>query len=302
MFYHHRYRKTIINEINLKGVGLHSGNLCNLKITPAPSGTGIIFNHSSFKTPIEANVKSVVDTSYAVSLGNCNWKVQTVEHLLAALSVLGITDIYLNLDSQELPILDGSAKPFLDALINAGIKEYSDTVEPIIIHNPIWIMDNDKYVIVLPSNEFNISYTINFNHPKIKSQTLTVPMESKFFQNEILGARTFGFLSQVKELQSNGLALGGSMDNAIIFTDEGILNPELRYEDECIRHKILDFVGDLCLLGRPIKGLFIASKAGHALDVALSRKILAVLEADELNRRTDFEENLPINKTKQIVQ
>ena len=186
--------------------------------------------------------------------------------------------------------MDGSAQPFMEALTLAGKREFNQDVDPIVIRNPIWVVDNenDKYIVVLPSDEFKISYTISFEHPMIQAQTKTLTLQSKTVKEEVLSARTFGFMSEVEKLHAQGLALGGSEENAIIFTENGILNPDLRYDDECIRHKILDFIGDLSLVGRPIQGHFLASRGGHGLDIDIARKIVETAENDEFQKKNNL--------------
>ncbi len=272
-------RRTINDELYIEGVGLHSGNKTYLLCKPAPPYTGILFTRES-KYPgefIEAIAENVVDTSLAVTLGNGKWRVQTIEHLMSALHMLGITDIFIDTSNIEIPILDGSAGEFIQQFQQIGIRNYpDDIIEGITIKNPIWVIDGDKYLIALPANHFEVSYNIHFEHPLLKGQNYHAVIDRNHFLEEIARARTFGFLSQVEYLKSKGLALGGSIENAIVLDDKGYLNPSLRYENECVRHKVLDLIGDLSLTGRPILGHIIANKAGHALDVAMAKKILKI--------------------------
>lgn len=271
----------------MEGVGLHSGEKSKLIFSPAPSGRGIQFTNKNKYTNqyLEAALKNVVDTSLAVTLGREEWKVQTVEHLLSALFMCGITDIYIDITSIEVPILDGSAKPFIDKFESIGYLEYNDNlIEPIILQNPLWVVDGDKYIIALPAKGFEISYNIHYNHPMLRSQTFFDVLSNGNFKKDIAPARTFGFLAEVEYLRSRGLAKGGSIDNAIVLDDKGYLNPSLRYENECIRHKVLDLIGDLALIGRPIQGLIVANRAGHALDIAFAKKLVQSLEEDEINQ------------------
>ena len=279
------FRKTIKNSIVIEGIGLHSGKKVSLKLFPAKSGTGLVFyaGKAGFKTKIPVNLQNVVDTSNAVTLGDGTNIVQTVEHLLAALYTYQITDLLMEIDSVEIPIMDGSSKPFMEALATTEILQFQDEIEPISIKNPIWVVDNEKYLILLPEDGLRVTYNIDFNHPLLKGQSYTTEITSDILTKEILPARTFGFLRDVEVLQSRGLALGGSIDNAVVLTEDGYLNESLRFENEFVRHKILDLIGDLSIVGRPLRGHIIASKAGHALDVSLGKLIMSKLTGDELS-------------------
>lgn len=287
MLLEHKKRATISKKTIIRGIGLHSGQPVRMEMYPAPAGSGICFQNWDSGEIVRASLENVVDTAMAVTLGSNNWRIQTVEHILAALATEGITDILIRLDGEEIPIMDGSSQPFIEAIQEARREELAEDLEPIIIRHPIWVVDGDKYLVVLPANEGRISYTIDFDHPAIGAQTMTIALKNREVKQEVLAARTFGFLDEVEKLHEQGLALGGSADNAIIFTEDGILNPELRYQNECIRHKVLDFIGDLSLVGRPIQGHFLASKGGHALDIALARNIAMVAQYDEIQARRD---------------
>jgi UDP-3-O-[3-hydroxymyristoyl] N-acetylglucosamine deacetylase len=279
-------RKTIKKEINISGTGLHSGKQVSMRLFPAPSNSGIVFipNSSSFKKfRIPVALENVVDTSNAVTLGDGVNSIQTVEHLLAALHTRGISDLIIEIDSLEIPIMDGSAKPFMEAIPVSQIHEYEESIEPIIVKNPVWVIDGDKYLVILPNDTLKVTYHIDFNHPLLRGKSLTTEINSDFMENEILPARTFGFLRDVKALQSRGLALGGSLDNAIVLSDDGYLNESLRFENEFVRHKILDLIGDLSIIGRPIQGHILASKAGHALDVSMGKLLLSKISGDEIS-------------------
>lgn len=280
-------RKTIKNDISLNGIGLHSGKTVNLRLHSADSGTGIQFipNSSSYKKfKIPVSLDSVVDTSNAVTLGDGIHTVQTVEHLLAALYTRGITDLWIEIDSLEIPIMDGSSLPFLQAISPDNIQEHTESIEPIRVFNPIWVVDGDKYLVVLPSDTLKVTYHIDFNHPLLRGQSFTTELNSSILEENILPARTFGFLRDVKALQERGLALGGSLENAIVLSDEGYLNDSLRFENECVRHKILDLIGDLSIVGRPIIGHILASKAGHALDISMGKLLLSKFTGNEITQ------------------
>jgi UDP-3-O-[3-hydroxymyristoyl] N-acetylglucosamine deacetylase len=279
------FRKTIKNSIVIEGIGLHSGKKVSLKLFPAQSGTGLVFyaGKPNSKTKIPVNLQNVVDTSNAVTLGDGKNIVQTVEHLLAALYTYQITDLIMEIDSVEIPIMDGSSKPFVEALATTEIIQFNDEIEPISIQNPIWVVDNEKYLILLPDDGLRVTYHIDFKHPLLKGQSYTTEITSEILTTDILPARTFGFLRDVEVLQSKGLALGGSIDNAVVLTEDGYLNESLRFENEFVRHKILDLIGDLSIVGRPLRGHIIASKAGHALDVSLGKLIMSKLTGDEIS-------------------
>jgi len=282
-------RKTLKNDVLIKGIGLHSGKQVNLRLIPAESGTGLVFipNTSSFKKfRIPVGLEYVVDTSNAVTLGDGVHVIQTIEHLMAALHTKGITDLYLEIDSIEVPIMDGSAKPFLEAIELSNIEVFPETVEAIKIKNPIWVVDGDKYLVILPSdtNKLSVTYNIDFKHPLLRGQSFSTNITPEILEEQILPARTFGFLKDVEALQARGLALGGSLENAIVLTEDGYLNESLRYENEFVRHKILDLVGDLAIVGRPILGHILASKAGHALDVSMGKLIMSRVTGDEVSK------------------
>ncbi|MCE9500152.1 MAG: UDP-3-O-acyl-N-acetylglucosamine deacetylase, partial [Leptospira sp.] len=232
-------RKTIQNEVNISGLGLHSGKTVHLRMIPAEVNTGICFsfNKSGNESIIPVSLENVVDTSNAVTLGDGYYTIQTVEHLLAALYTLGITDLKMEIDAVEIPIMDGSSLPFTEAIESVGIFEFDEIVEPIKIQSPMWVVDGDKYLVILPSDELKVSYNIDFNHPLLKGQNMTTTLTNDILKNDILPARTFGFLKDVEALQAKGLALGGSLNNAVVLTDDGYLNESLRFENECVRHK-----------------------------------------------------------------
>ncbi|MCP5511800.1 MAG: UDP-3-O-acyl-N-acetylglucosamine deacetylase [Leptospiraceae bacterium] len=280
-------RKTLKQETIITGTGLHSGKKVTMRLLPAPSGTGIVFipNSSSFKKfRIEAVLENVVDTSNAVTLGDGVHVIQTVEHLMAALHSRGISDLIIEIDSLEIPIMDGSALPFLEALPKSNLHEFDESIEPIRVQNPVWVVDGDKYLVILPSDTLKVTYHIDFNHPLLRGQSLSTEIDTEFFEKEILPARTFGFLRDVKALQAKGLALGGSLENAIVLSDDGYLNDSLRFENEFVRHKILDLIGDLSIIGRPIVGHIIASKAGHALDISMGKLLMSKVSGDEISK------------------
>ncbi|MCB1191591.1 MAG: UDP-3-O-acyl-N-acetylglucosamine deacetylase [Leptospiraceae bacterium] len=279
-------RKTIKNDIVVKGIGLHSGKQVHLRLIPAGENTGIVFipNNKKKNFSIQSSLENVVDTSNAVTLGDGVNTIQTVEHLMAAIATTGITDLLVEIDSIEIPIMDGSALPFVQAIEQTGTIDLNGIVEPITIQNPLWVVDGDKYLVALPANEFKATYSIHFDHPLLRGQSITLSLSKENILKEVISARTFGFLKDVEALQARGLALGGSPDNAVVLTDTGYVNQDLRFEDECVRHKVLDLIGDLAIMGRPVKGHIIASKAGHTMDISLGKLIMSTVTGNEISK------------------
>lgn len=273
-------RKTLMKSIKYDGIGLHKGEKIALKLIPAPVNTGIIFKRTDIKenNEITLDIANVFNPTRGTNIKNkFGAEIYTIEHFMSSLYVYGITDLFVEVDGNEMPIGDGSAFPFLELVDIAGIKEYDETVEPIVIKEPVYIAEEDKYIIGLPHNDYKITYAVNYNHTFLKSQLIEFDINKENFKNEIAKARTFGFDYELEYLKKNNLALGGSLENAIVVTAKGVMNPDgLRYEDEFVRHKVLDIIGDLKILNRPIKGHIIAIKAGHALDVKFAKKLLEI--------------------------
>jgi len=269
---------TIAHQIYVSGTGLHSGRRINMTLRPAEAGTGIVFHRTEGErtVSIEAISANVVDTRLATVLGKGGLTVSTVEHLLAAISVFGIDNLHIDIDGPEVPIMDGSAAPFAELLEQAGIRNLPRSRKFLAMRRPMTLIDGEKRVSLIPSRFFRITFDIAFDHPCISQQQRTIKVTRNSFCRDIAGARTFGFLREVEYLKANGLALGGSMDNAVVVGEDRVLNPEgLRYRDEFVRHKILDAVGDFSLLGYPLLGHIRACKAGHDLNHRMVEKILA---------------------------
>jgi UDP-3-O-[3-hydroxymyristoyl] N-acetylglucosamine deacetylase len=271
-------QRTLRRQISCAGIGLHSGNKVTLTLKPAAADTGIRFRRTDLGIEIPATVAHVTSLQYATVLGHNGATVETVEHLLAALVSAGIDNLVVELSHNEVPIMDGSAAPFLYLVQEAGVKKLSATRKHIKILRPVQISDGDKRIAVYPSDHFKVSYTISFDHPMLRHQSRTERITEESFAEHIAPARTFGFLKEVEWMRQNGLALGGSLDNAIVIGDTGVLNA-LRFEDEFVRHKILDAIGDLALLGHPLIGHVVAHRAGHALHTALVSRLLEEREA-----------------------
>jgi UDP-3-O-[3-hydroxymyristoyl] N-acetylglucosamine deacetylase len=271
-----RYQRTLKNIIKCSGIGLHSGKQVNMALMPATADTGIVFVRGDLRgAEIEAIAANTSATSYATTLRKNGASVQTVEHLLSALAGLGISNAYVELDSDEVPIMDGSAAHFVRMIADAGIQSQDRTLPVLKITKPLFVREGDKQLAIWPSETASISYFLDFNHPLLKEQSLNYRISEENFIREVSAARTFGFLSDVRMLQANGLAKGGSLENAVVLGPETVLNPEgLRYHDEFVRHKIMDIIGDLSLVGMPVIGHVVAHKSGHGLNAVMVSKLL----------------------------
>lgn len=271
------YQRTIKHEINFSGVGLHIGKKVNLTLKPAPPNTGIVFCRTDApgSVPTRAILANITDGQLATTLGTNGTGVNTVEHLLAALAGLGIDNIRIELDAPEIPILDGSAAEFVKVLRAARLKYQDAPKKFVVIRKPIAVECGDKYVRAYPSDSLMIDYTINFDHPVIGKQSYRWKFGYKSFIKDICRARTFCLKDDVEKLRANGFARGGSLDNAVVVDKNGIVNKEgLRFHDEFVRHKIVDLIGDLTLLGHPIVGYVKAHKSGHHLHHEFLRSVL----------------------------
>jgi UDP-3-O-[3-hydroxymyristoyl] N-acetylglucosamine deacetylase len=270
---------TIRRTVALDGIGLHSGKPVRLAMSPAPSDSGIVFRVGAER--ITAAPESVVDSHYATTIGRNGTRIQTVEHLMAATAGLGIDNLEVEVDGAEIPAMDGSAKPFVTLLMSAGRAQQAARRRPIDLPHPIRVGSGGRWIYIEPANTFRVSYTLDNDHPAIGTQVLSCTPTEESFVEDFAPARTYGFLKDLGVMRKHGLALGGSLDNAIVVGKRGTLNG-LRYRDEFVRHKILDLIGDLALLGRPIHGHVIARNAGHALNFEL---VVAVQRALGLERR-----------------
>lgn len=271
-------QRTIASAVTCQGVGLHSGATVNLTLRPAPPNHGIVFVRTDLPTEvlIPAHSSNVVDTSLATTLGKGKVRVGTVEHLLAGLCGLGIDNLRIELDGPEVPIMDGSAAPFVYLVRNAGIRVQDEPKSFVVVKKTVTVVDGDKEATLAPSKSFKVDCTIDFKHPLISDQTFQMEFSDRTFAREISRARTFGFLRDVEMLKKMGLAKGGSLDNAIVVDEFSILNPDgLRFPDEFVRHKVLDALGDVSLFGRPVIGHLKAYKGGHALNHKLVQRVLS---------------------------
>ena len=271
-------QRTVREEVGCTGIGLHSGDRIKLRIRPAQPDTGIRFVRTdvSGHPPVRALFDNVVDTTLATSIAFNGGKISTIEHLMAAFFGLGIDNAVVELDGGEVPIMDGSAAPFIFLLKSAGIEEQKAPKRFIVIKKPFKIDDGNRSVSIFPSKELKISYTIDFNHPLLRNQTYELTFSGRDFVRDISRARTFGFLKDVQMLKENGLAKGGSLDNAVVIDEFRILNEGgLRFKDEFVRHKILDFIGDLSIIGSPVIGHFVVEKSGHFLNQMMLKTLMA---------------------------
>lgn len=286
-------QRTLKNEIRATGVGLHTGRKIYLTLRPGPVNSGIVFRRVDLDpvVEIEAKATNVGDTTLSTTLMKGDVRVSTVEHLLSAMAGLGIDNAIVDLSADEVPIMDGSAGPFVFLIQSAGILEQSAAKKFIRIKKEITVTDGDKSATLLPFDGFKVSFTIDFDHPVFKGRKLdaVVDFSSTSFVKEISRARTFGFMHEIEYLRSKGLAKGGSVDNAIVVDKYRIVNEDgLRYEDEFVKHKILDAIGDLYLLGNTLIGEFKAFKSGHGLNNLVLRELLRQPDAWEV---ATFEEN-----------
>lgn len=268
-------QRTLRRAISCAGIGLHSGNKVQLSLKPAPVDFGIRFRRTDLGDhEVPANVQHLGGNQLATALSRNAVSVETVEHLLAALVSMRIDNVLIELNSPEVPIMDGSAAPFVYLIQEAGIKPQASARKYLKIVRPIALSRGDKRIALYPSDHFKVTYSISFDHPLLRHQARTLRITEESFIEEIAPARTFTFLKDVEMLRQNGLALGGSLDNAIVLGETGVLNNALRFEDEFVRHKILDAVGDLALVGYPVVGHLVAHRAGHALHTEFAAKIL----------------------------
>jgi UDP-3-O-[3-hydroxymyristoyl] N-acetylglucosamine deacetylase len=270
------YQQTLAAPASTSGIGLHTGVTVNLRLLPAPAKTGIVFRRTDLEGfAIEALAGHVARVSYATSLMKKGVLISTTEHLLSALAATNIDNVYVEIDNLELPILDGSALPFVRMIAKAGVKKQRARRLFARVLKPVEVVEGNKRIAIYPSETLRITYRITFNHPLIGEQSLEFTPACSNYAAEIAPARTFGFLEEVEMLRQSGLVKGGSLENAVVLTREGVMNPEgLRFPDEFCRHKILDVIGDLALFGHPLVGHVEAERAGHAMHFALVERLL----------------------------
>ena len=272
---------TIRKPVSIEGIGLHSGKPTRVTLSPAPEDSGIVFRAGAGHDRIPAAPESVVNSHYATTIGKNGTRIQTVEHLMAAAAGLGVDNLDVEVDGIEIPALDGSAKPFAALLASAGRREQPARRRPLTLPYPLRVGNGGRWIHLFPSDTLRISYTLDNDHPAVGTQVLSWTPTERSFVEDVAPARTYGFLRDLGLMRKNGLARGGSLDNAVVIGNRGPLNG-LRHRDEFVRHKILDLIGDLALLGRPIVAHVVARNGGHALNLEL---VLAIQRALGLERR-----------------
>ena len=273
-------QRTLRRTISCAGIGLHSGKKVSLSLRPAAADSGIRFHRSDLGgQEVPATVNHVGGINHATGLMRDTVRVDTVEHLLAAFVSLGVDNAVVELSSPEVPIMDGSAAPFVYLIQEAGIKTLSSARRYLKVLRPISLSRGDKRIALYPSDHFKVTYSIAFDHPMLRHQSRTIRLTEESFVEEIAPARTFGFLEEVEMMRQQGLALGGSLENAIVIGDTGVLNNALRFDDEFVRHKILDVIGDMALVGHPIIGHLVAHRGGHALHTQFAAQVLEEQES-----------------------
>jgi UDP-3-O-[3-hydroxymyristoyl] N-acetylglucosamine deacetylase len=298
-------QRTLKNVIRATGVGLHTGQKVYLTLRPAPVDTGVVFIRTDLedRPEIPAKAHLVGETTLSTTLVHGDVRVSTIEHLMSAMSGLGIDNAYIEVSAPEVPIMDGSAGPFVFLIQSAGIEEQNAPKQFVRILKPVRLQDGDKSVSLEPYDGFKVSYTLLYDHPVYRRYTksATIDFSTTSFVKEVSRARTFGFMHEFEELRNRNLALGASMDNAIAVGDYKVLNEDgLRYEDEFVKHKILDSIGDLYLLGHSLLGEFKGHKSGHALNNALLRTLVATRDAWELVS-FDSDSDVPIAYVKPVL-
>jgi UDP-3-O-[3-hydroxymyristoyl] N-acetylglucosamine deacetylase len=269
------FQTTVARPAEIEGTGLHTAVHCRLRLLPAAADTGIVFRRVDLDNfEIEAHVRNVARVSYATSLMKQSVLLSTTEHLLAALYSCGVDNVYVELDALELPILDGSSKPFIDLLARAGTRRLRRRRRYIRVVKPLEFTDGDRRIGIYPASEFRVHFFVDYNHQAIGPHEVEMAVDRESFSRELAPARTFGFVRDFAQLQSMGLIRGGSLANALVLDDTTLLNGPLRFPDEYGRHKALDLIGDLALVGRPLQARIVAHKAGHSLHTQLVTRLL----------------------------
>jgi UDP-3-O-[3-hydroxymyristoyl] N-acetylglucosamine deacetylase len=284
-------QQTIASPVEASGIGLHTDVPVKIRILPAPSNRGIVFKRTDLEGfEIEAVARNIAHVSYATSLMKMGVLMSTTEHLLSALAACNVDNAFVEIDNLEVPILDGSALPFLRLLSQAGLRRQRARRRYAKVLRPVEVEEGAKRIAVYPSERFHITCRINFAHPLIGEQAMDFHPATGNYETEIAPARTFGFLEEVEMLRKSGLVRGGSLENAVVMTRDGVMNPEgLRFPDEFCRHKVLDLIGDLVLFGHPLVGHVVAQRAGHAMHAALVNRLLREKDAWTLVHAADLQ-------------
>ncbi|HXI40862.1 MAG TPA: UDP-3-O-acyl-N-acetylglucosamine deacetylase [Candidatus Eisenbacteria bacterium] len=282
------FQTTLQREVSTEGIGLHTGVFGHVRLAPAPADTGIVFRRTDLDNfPIEASGRNVARVSYATSLMKQGVLLSTTEHLLAAIYSSGIDNVFIDIDAIEVPILDGSAEPFLRLLDEAGIRRLRRRRRYLKIIKPVELIEADRRIGIYPADEFHVRCYVDFPHPLVGPQQIEVVVQPDSFRSLLARARTFCFERDIEPLRSMGLIRGGSLENAIVLTDDGVLNGPLRFPDEFGRHKALDLIGDLALIGFPLLGRVEAYKAGHALHTQIVGRVLSDSSSWMITSRED---------------
>jgi len=292
------FQYTLGNKVTFSGIGLHTGKTITLTLRPAEAGTGIVFHRVDLSPPvsIEARSANVVSTRLSTTIGSGQATVSTIEHLMAALYGCGVDNAHVHINGPEVPIMDGSASPFVEALMKAGTKGCGKARKFLVVKKPVSVVEGDKRISIVPSRHYKISFDMQFAHRAVRSQSRSMLFSQQSFTDEYAAARTFGFLAEVEMLKAHGLALGGSLDNAVVIGDDGVLNREgLRFSDEFVRHKILDSVGDMALAGYRLIGHVKSCKSGHDLNHKLVTELLRRPDCFTLMEFTPHAFNAPFN-------
>jgi UDP-3-O-[3-hydroxymyristoyl] N-acetylglucosamine deacetylase len=296
-------QRTLRRSITCAGIGLHSGKRVTLSLKPAPADFGIRFRRADLGgLEIPARVNHLGGINLATGLARDAVKVDTVEHLLSALVSLGVDNVVIELSSAEVPIMDGSAAPFVYLIHEAGVKRLPNARRYLKVLRPVSLSHGDKRIALYPSDHFKVTYSIAFDHPLLRHQSRTLRITEESFIDDIAPARTFGFLKEVEVMRQQGLALGGSLENAVVIGDTAVLNNALRFDDEFVRHKILDVIGDMALVGYPIIGHLVAHRGGHRLHTEFAAMVLAETDAWTLveGTATDAVVSLPVKEVAEV--
>jgi len=305
-------QRTIAKEIALSGIGLHTANKVEIKFRPSEVNSGIVFVRSDLpdKPEVRASIDSLLPQSRGprrTSIGGKDFEIQTIEHLMASLAGIGIDNIRIEINNNEIPGLDGSSSKFFEILSEAGIKEQEKARNFFTLKEPIFVEEADCSIVALPSSSFKISYTLDYNHPYLKTQFLEVELIEGSFKKELVSARTFCIEDEAAQLQRQGLGRGANYENTLVIGKNGVINNQLRYDDEFIRHKIVDLLGDLYLIGAPLKAHIISLKSGHSLNLKLSKRISAQMNRYSLGavgagyQPADTQEQLDVSTIKKIL-
>ncbi|MGC8915750.1 MAG: UDP-3-O-acyl-N-acetylglucosamine deacetylase [Thermoanaerobaculum sp.] len=276
------WQRTLARAVETEGVGIHTGEHVKIRLRPAPAGTGVVFVRTDLGVAVPARAENARDFAFATTIGVRGAEVGTIEHLMSALYAFGVTNVFVDVSGPEVPVLDGSALPFVQMIRRAGILDQNASFPEVRVLSPVRVTDGDRFVELHPAPTFTVEYRVWYKAPVVGHQRMGFTVSPERYASAIAPARTFGFLSEVAGLRARGLGRGGNLENCVIVDDHRVLSGRLRFRDEFVRHKILDLIGDLALLEYPLRARVVAHKAGHALHVAAVRELLSQPEAWEL--------------------